>query len=486
MRKIIATILGILPLLISAQDIQVLGIVRELNSDKRPIANVRVVFEDAVPTISGTDGRFELLFPRTKSGYPMIPKEISKRGFEIVNTKELQSLRLGSSKESRFIDIIMAPQGTIDSLKVVYYNISLKALEEGYSKQIRGLEKQLDSQEITRTQYEEELKEEEKRFQRQLIYLRDLAEKFARTNFDDVSQLYKEAFDLFKAGKIEEAIKKLEDAKLLEQADSLIAERDRIKKAKEYLEKWAREVFEQKNKDIKALFLLAQMYESQNAHDTTAQLYTLILQYDSTNPPHLMHIAQYFQKQNQSDRAIEIYQRFVQGEFPEHKWIGEGEYQLGILYQSQKQFPKALSFFKAYASRFDSLLRYSPNASMYLVHSCRAQLALSHMYMANKDVTNASSSLQQANQVFAKIDAYTLAHSQTNSLLTHTCFQLAEINLAYARQIEDTAKCERYIEQCTKALSHIPHHPSAKELQQSTKAFKESLDAAHSGGEGKE
>lgn len=85
------------------------GLVREINSGKKPLADVQVVFEGAVPTATATDGRFKLRFLDKKPGSLIFLEQIEKEGYELVNAKDLEVLTISADKQL-MRDIILAKE----------------------------------------------------------------------------------------------------------------------------------------------------------------------------------------------------------------------------------------------------------------------------------------------------------------------------------------------------------------------------------------
>lgn len=119
-------ILGI-SLSLPAQNQKQNGVVRLMNSGKQALPEVTVQFSDAVPTTSGTDGKFTLVFQETQPGEVLSPSKICKTGYELINEKEVYSQKLGDAPNPPIV-ILMAEFGFLINKKAEYYNISLQAL----------------------------------------------------------------------------------------------------------------------------------------------------------------------------------------------------------------------------------------------------------------------------------------------------------------------------------------------------------------------
>ena len=139
MKKTLTTILVLLISMLSQAQTKQTGWVTELNSNKTALPGVQVTFYGASPTKSMNDGKFNLNFREKKLGDVITYNDIYKKGYEIVNQKELQTAKLSKTN----LKIILAVARKITHLKAQYYDISIKALTAGHDRKIRQLKKQL-------------------------------------------------------------------------------------------------------------------------------------------------------------------------------------------------------------------------------------------------------------------------------------------------------------------------------------------------------
>jgi ribosomal 50S subunit-associated protein YjgA (DUF615 family) len=180
------------------------------------IGGVQIKFDGSVATTSDNAGKFNLVFLDKKRGDLIFMEQIRKEGYELVNKKAFEYNKISLS-DSLGTDIILTKTGEIQKAQKRYYEISDTALRESYEKEIAALRTQLKEAKISQETFVKEMDTLQKHNISQRRSLDVLAEKFARVNFDDVSELYQEAFTLFKAGKIDETIKKLEGTDFLKE-----------------------------------------------------------------------------------------------------------------------------------------------------------------------------------------------------------------------------------------------------------------------------
>ena len=258
------------------------GMVREQNSKRRAISGVQVSFDDAVPTNSGDDGIFRLAFQGKKAGDLIFFSEIKKSGYELVNGKDLEILKI-SSAERLGEDIILAKAGVVDAAKKEYYGISDKALLAGFEKEKRALRDKLQKTQLSQKDFEDHLSALQEQYELQKQNLDALAEKFARVNFDDVTPVYQEALELFKAGKISEAITRLESINPAKRTEEILKEEKRIAGAQAELDAQRAALAKEKQQQIANLRLLADMYSIQFDPAKAESQYDQLLRLDSTD-----------------------------------------------------------------------------------------------------------------------------------------------------------------------------------------------------------
>ena len=294
-----------------AQTLTQTGLVREQNSGKKPLANVQLSFSGAVPTTSDASGKFTLVFSGKKAGDAVFYKEISKTGYELVNSRDLENIQLANTGGTLGVDIILAKAGSIEEAKKQYYEVSDKALLAGFNREKEALRKQISKAEISQQEYIDRFKQLDEQYLNQKRQLDALAERFAKVNFDDVSEVYKEALELFKAGKVDEAIKKLEDADLLARSERHLAERERIKKAQEIVGTQKEENEKGIEEDIKALLLKASIHLQKGDIKEATRLYDRVVVLAENDLATLLICADFYSQIKAIEKAKEIYQSII-------------------------------------------------------------------------------------------------------------------------------------------------------------------------------
>lgn len=202
-----------------AQNNQFNGITVEQSSGNLPVPNVTIRSSQANPITSALNGTFTLKFQDHFAG-TQVMIQVKKEGWEVVNEKELNTV-IPSNYLIRPLKIVLCKAGTLAQNRIRYYNISVNYINKRFEQEI-----------IKAKQGNKNWQEKVAQLNRDRDNLynqaEQLAERYSRVNFDDVSKIEKQAFDLYQDGKIKEAIE------LLETVDS----EDIIKKAKAQKQKW--------------------------------------------------------------------------------------------------------------------------------------------------------------------------------------------------------------------------------------------------------
>jgi len=309
MKKALLIVFLLSATIINAQT-TVKGIVTEQNSGNKPIPGVQIKVLGSIPEVSDNSGTFQLVFTNKKPGDRIIVSEISKKGYEIVNLKEVIESWMIPADQNQHKKIVMCPEGMIAENSAKYYGISLSALTKGYEQTIKDLMKQRDSSLINMTTYSEKAKALGELYKTQQKQLEELAEKFARENFDDCSAVHRRAFDAFQAGNIEEAISILESVNSEEEINKAKQQKQRgiaLENTGIELQGEALTALGQ----IEKMKVQAELYVVKKQFVEAENQYKLILKSDSTNILSIVSLASFYDSQSQFTDALNWYQKAV-------------------------------------------------------------------------------------------------------------------------------------------------------------------------------
>lgn len=288
------------------------GIVKEFNSNNKPVSGVAIKYFKAVATDSDIDGRFTLVFQKElEPGSNIFLEDIVKKGYEVVNINELEHVRLGNNDQFQK-NIILAKEGVIDQARIEYVNVSRDALTKNLKREKKELLSLLNKERITQSTYLAELKDLQGKFEQQKEQLNNLAERFARTNFDDVDTVYQEALLLFKSGLFDEAVERIESINPEKRTMDLIAEGKAIMNLESEVKVRKERIKIEREKQITYLKSLIQLYNINFEFDKSERQIEQLLQIDSADIEILQLAAEYYRDQFKYTRAIEIYDDLIQ------------------------------------------------------------------------------------------------------------------------------------------------------------------------------
>ncbi|MDZ7878468.1 MAG: tetratricopeptide repeat protein [Saprospiraceae bacterium] len=286
------------------------GLVREQNSGKKAVADVQIIFSNAQTTVSDKIGKFVLTFPDKKAGDIAFRADIAKKGYELVNEKEVEQVRLSQNNAALPIDVIVAKAGTISSQQRMFSNLLESTLKSSYDDKKRQLRIDFQNRQLLKQAYQDQYEALQKQYAQQKRDIFRLADKYARVNIDDVESLYKETFELFKEGKTEDAIKKMETAGLMQGFLAFFKEKKNIKNPADSMRFMASKG-QILTHNLAALNLQAELYVLNFDKSKAELLYDQIFSYDSTNLDILRGCAEFYRLNLFYDKAINAYSKIL-------------------------------------------------------------------------------------------------------------------------------------------------------------------------------
>lgn len=198
------------------------GNVRIFNSQHTPLPGVQLMASGAPATDTDNNGEFCFHFLNHKAGTAISSPQAYKKGYEVVNCDMLNGWILS---EKRSLDIVMAPEGTIEEQKNHYYAIAIAHFSKLRNKTVQEINHLYAQQKITQAERAQRLKELAEENHTFMNMLDKYAEKFARINPDDITQIEKQVLKLVEDGKLTEAIELYNNSGLIVQARQKLQQR---------------------------------------------------------------------------------------------------------------------------------------------------------------------------------------------------------------------------------------------------------------------
>ena len=372
--------------------------VRRQNSNKEPVPNAHVVFDGAPTKFSDQDGKVRLAFSNKKPGTYTFLVELTKEGYELVNNKDFENIKL-SADDQLGVDLILAKTGVVDAAKKEYYDISDRSLKAGFEREKAKIRRERDEAKITAQHFEEQWKQLQEQYDNQKKELDVLAEKFARVNFDDVDSLYRQALGLFKDGKIDAAIEILENAAPFKLIEQIIGQEAQDADDQKKLNTRKLATAKTKQKIIAQVRLLADMYGVKFNPAKAEALFDGLVRLDSTALEILQDAADFYRKNHRYDKALRILPLIIAHPKAEDWQKANAHSDIGKMYTFIGQLEPALQAYLAFQKAYAEMIKADPKSSFYMANLAISYEKLGSTHSALGNLNKALGFYEQYNQL---------------------------------------------------------------------------------------
>jgi tetratricopeptide (TPR) repeat protein len=188
------------------------GVVIEDEGGGFGMDNVSVSVDEAGAnsTVTKDGGKFAFTFPDKQVG-EVVHVRVNREGYVVVNDAQLE-VTLPANPDAKLLTVIFCPRAEREKWAALLYRVmSDEAIEESYQQKLKALKDKLESDTA-------EFAAEKVTLQQQRDQAKAAAERASKELAKDQpgrsSELYQQAKRLFLDGKVEEAIKLLDDEKL--------------------------------------------------------------------------------------------------------------------------------------------------------------------------------------------------------------------------------------------------------------------------------
>ncbi|MEO0687741.1 MAG: hypothetical protein AAFY76_22490, partial [Cyanobacteria bacterium J06649_11] len=223
------------PLSLLSQQIDLAGVVSIHNSKYltgtiQYVQNAQVSAMNASPTATDNKGEFTLIFIGVDGG-DKVNVQVEKKDWDIVNTHDLANVIVGRTSP---LEIYLQKKDLLAQSQAEFYKISKEALYAEHDRRIAILEKEgMQAQALVdelNTEFNLEIRgkneaifELKKQLKIAEKRLPEFARDLAHVNLDFASELYVQAYELMKEGKVTEALEVLDNAKLEKSVEDVIS-----------------------------------------------------------------------------------------------------------------------------------------------------------------------------------------------------------------------------------------------------------------------
>lgn len=193
------------PLLLIAQTQQ--GIVKTqglANKPGQPLGGVAIRWRGAMNAVlSGKDGKFSAAFPGKKNGDAISLLSVQKTGYELLNPKMTKDPLVFSTSVP--VEIVMADSKVLEANKRRISENAYRKAEETYQAKKKVLEQQLAESKMTEAECRQQLQTLQDNYEKYVNMIEDMAERYARTDYDHLDSLDREINICIENGEFDKA-----------------------------------------------------------------------------------------------------------------------------------------------------------------------------------------------------------------------------------------------------------------------------------------
>ncbi|MDX2248676.1 MAG: tetratricopeptide repeat protein [Bacteroidia bacterium] len=352
MKTLTTALLLLLCLRLSAQTLP--GRVTLQNSGRKPVPGATVKASLSNSTQTAADGSFSLSFAGKAPGYDVV-LEIEKEGLEVVNKKDLFTTLKTDPSEA--LSLYMCPKGQWEQAAMAYYNINEQHILRRYREEVERVKQRYAQQEAL---MQDSLRILSELFTATNAQARELAETFAIANLDDATDLYVSAFNLFKQGDVQGALRKLD-------ASALSADLSRIRREQAQGQQLiaigqgrlvaAQEAIHQGIENYK---LKARLCVIDYRFDEAERSFRKAVEADTMNFDNVFEFADFLRKQSRSKLATQQYERALQlATLPEQRAMAQNN--LGTTLTDQNDYTRAITVYEEALKIYRKLAKAKPD-----------------------------------------------------------------------------------------------------------------------------
>ena len=192
---------------INAQNIQQQGFVKTLGRPNKPgvpLENVRIQMLGMVnPVISSSTGEFRLSAYNKKDGDPIKLLKVRKNGYELRDKDLIGREMVFSSRVPIYITMVDTHQLAADKKRIE--DNARRVAEKNYQKKLEQLKKENEGNKLSAEKYRLELEALEEKYEKYLSLIGDMADRYARTDYDQLDSIDVEINICIENGELEKA-----------------------------------------------------------------------------------------------------------------------------------------------------------------------------------------------------------------------------------------------------------------------------------------
>ena len=333
-----------------------------------PLSGVTVLVKGEHNTVlSKADGTFSMLMTGKKNGDVHSLQQVQKSGYEL-NEKGVIGRKYAFSDKVP-LTLVMVSTSQLQADKQRIENTAYEVAQRNYQKKMAELERQRDKNTITAETYRSEAADLREKFERYQLLIDGLAEHYAHTDYDLLTDTEREINLCIEAGDLDRADSLIHT--LFDPTDVLQRNHDALAKLDQQIDQ-ANDIIRQANTDMAAV-----LKQQEKDAEYLYQLYTIALaKYDNEKARYYIETRAALDTtnlkwQNDTGRFIHDYladystslnyfqlvlrQSLVQ-EGEESAWVGTAYNNIGGVYSHQGNYPKALEYYSKALTVWEKVL----------------------------------------------------------------------------------------------------------------------------------
>ncbi len=186
--------------------------------------------------LTDQEGHFQIPMTGKKDGDELVILSVQKEGFELRDREVSGRRKVYSSHVPIYILMVNSKQLAEDKSRIE--DKAYQMAEDNYQKRIKGLEQQLKDKGLSTEKYREEMESLQRRYDSYLDMIGDMADRYARTDYDQLDSIDREinlCIEKGELGKADSLIRTIFDPETV--LDRNHAAKEEIRKRMEFAQK---------------------------------------------------------------------------------------------------------------------------------------------------------------------------------------------------------------------------------------------------------
>lgn len=246
------------------------------------------------PILSTETGDFSILMQDLRTGDPYALSAVMKSGYQLVEQDMIGRNQVGSERVPLIVSMVSTAQ--LQAERNAIANKARAEVEKRYMEQMAQLEQQLNAKKLEADEYEHRMSELDEQYMRLQSQVEDMAEKYARTDYDALDSV---------GGVIQQAIEQGD----IETAEQMILQKGALSNRQQHIRNMQRDLAAQKEDLKRDYYHLHSISLSRFEPDSAAYYLKLRADLDTTDVAAQLDYAKFV---NEYQHDYELAYHYVQ------------------------------------------------------------------------------------------------------------------------------------------------------------------------------